>query len=317
MYQCLCTSKMKLIVFLAFASLARGIPHYPLWAGLGSTYNSDVILPRISSKHLFPLIFTQKAPVAEGSARDIVWTLGAKRNTGIEDAVRDLEREQSFAVDTNNFKTADALGVVKQELREKQENLDFGKVKRVEQLKDTLEAAIEAQLISNDVDRLVGHFSKTADQDNEVFEARIKKLVDKCTIVDIETELIKQQKIIHQLAEQEHFLEQQKQQLESQKAIVVKTSNIVPVEKLTLAEEKIKEEQRCLVSEKYARFLVVKILRVKLLQEEDKLMGDSFLKNVREDAAEERREVGLNVFPGMGKYFYGYPKMCPNGFGFC
>ncbi|XP_076266347.1 uncharacterized protein LOC143200003 [Rhynchophorus ferrugineus] len=308
---------MKLIVFLAFASLARGILHYPLWTGVGSTYNTDVILPRISSKQLFPLMFTQKAPVAEGTARDIVWTLGAKRNTDIENAVRHLEREQSLAVDTNNFKTADALGVVKHELRDKQGNLGFGKIKRVEQLKDTLEAAIEAQLISNDVDRLVGHFSKTADQDNEVFEARIKKLVDKCTIVDIETELIKQQKIIHQLVEQEHFLEQQKQQLEGQKAIVVKTSNIVPVEKLTLAEEKIKEEQRCLVSEKYARFLVVKILRVKLLQEEDKLMGDSFLKNAREDAAEEGRDVGLNIFPGAGKFFYGYQKICPNGFGFC
>ncbi|KAF7282210.1 hypothetical protein GWI33_003010 [Rhynchophorus ferrugineus] len=275
---------MKVIVFLALAAFAQSLPYHTGWYGVGSTYE-----PGLYGWKLFqtpwiargPIrsILTKERPVAETAARNIVSDLGRKYDLDIEELISRLGREQRIAGSTYNPRTANIIAGFREELRNQQGNLDLDEIRRIGQLKDTLGAAIEAQLTTDNVDRLVGRFTKTADQDNGIFEARIKKLIDKFTIVDIQVELTKQHKIIRQLVEQEEFLEQQKQQLEAQKSIVSERGTSVPVEKLRVAEERIKEEQKYLTSEKYARYLVIKMLRGKLFEEEDKLTRDSITKN--------------------------------------
>ncbi|KAF7282211.1 hypothetical protein GWI33_003011 [Rhynchophorus ferrugineus] len=310
---------MKLIVFLALAALAQSYPYYSRWHGVGSIYSPDVDLrwtlgdrPWVTRDPV-SFLSSYERPVAEERASRIIGELGREDIVDIERAIDRLDREEHIASRTNNPKTARAVSELRQELREKPERLD--EIRRVDQLKDTLEAAIEAQLTTDNVESLTGPFSKTADQDNIVFEARIKKLIDRCTIADIQTELTKQHKIIRQLEEQERFLEQEKQQLEAQKTIVTDRGHATPARELRVAEERIREEQRRLVSEKYARFLVIRMLRARLYAEEDKLVRDSISKDVRQDVAEDRRDYARRGFLRMDRDFYDYPRRC--AFGFC
>ncbi|XP_030761666.1 caldesmon-like [Sitophilus oryzae] len=233
-----------------------------------------------------------RKPLAEDLSRRIVKEVIADRNSKIEEGILDLARAQRLEESRRDFKSGRALEGVKEELKEKQSRLDLENLRRAEQFKDTIEVAIEAQLASDRVDKLEGRNTKTSAQENEVFEARLRKLIDRCTIAEIQGEITKQQKNIRQLDEQEIFLDEQKQQLEAQKTILRERGQVGQAEELRAAEQRIREEERRLTSEKNARFLVIRLLRRALYEQESRLQRDSWTRDAREEIADQRRDFG-------------------------
>ncbi|XP_050303288.1 uncharacterized protein LOC126741053 [Anthonomus grandis grandis] len=140
------------------------------------------------------------------------------------------------------------------------------------QLSQSLEAAIAAQLVSDNVEVEMehqGHSLGNVRQPSGVFRSRVEQLIDQTNIEEIEMEIVNQLVIIKQLQQQKQFTSQQLEVIVAELVVLQKQgASINQLQQLHQAQLQLQQQEKQLVVNILARQQVVQQLKQALVEQQ-------------------------------------------------
>ncbi|XP_050303289.1 protein elav-like [Anthonomus grandis grandis] len=136
-------------------------------------------------------------------------------------------------------------------------------------LSQSLEAAIAAQLVSDNVAIGKGQSIGNVRQPSGVLASRVEQLIDQTNIEEIKIEIINQQIIIKQLLQQKQFISQQLQTILAELVILQQQgASVVQLQQLQQVQHQLQQQEKQIVVSTLARQQVIQQLEQALVEQQ-------------------------------------------------
>lgn len=313
---------MKCVVFLTLWALVSSVPRrggysqWPQnWMGLQVAGQQEWMVPQqMRIQNSLPqlpqnfaeqgLIQWQQGPqqlIAQQQVQQIIEQFQQQKETQVQIVIQQLQQQlqnlqqwsdSGMQMGTTQTQQVEIMNAIEQLQQIQQQNViaNQGSQKMIlNQLEQTLEAALEAQMVSKNIEGqltgLSGQIPKLSGQKIEVFETMVQKLMDESNIEDLKVEIARQEIIARQLQQQQQFLNQQVQQIQTQLSVLVQQqSQTIQVQKLQLVLQNLQQQIQQLLQQQLARQLVVKELQQVLINQQQQLQQDILNEQINDQA---------------------------------
>jgi len=232
--------------------------------------------------------------VAQQIAQLIVRQIQEKKQTLIQNAIQQLHQQlpqlqQSNVIQlqpvTRQIQQVEIIAAI-QQLQQIQ-----GLVSRQGSqslLVQTLKVAIEAQLVLNTVEnQQVREIVNTPVQNTEVFQVMVQQLINQITLQDVQVEISRQELSVQQLQQQQQFLNRQRQQIQTEKLIVVQQRQSQQlIQQLQQVQQNLQQQEQQLVQQQLVRQLVIRQLQQVLIDLQNELQQITLNGQIKEQVSQ-------------------------------